>query len=233
MSIMLRAVALAGVVVGHVAAHGSLIQPMPRNAVDRELPAYKGGRFGNHSCPHPGNMPPVGLPRNQWGPVNSHGRGSCWGCNCVNGTAPCKAAQTCVWFTEGTSIGCAEPGGDSPSPTPHCNTTMNATNNDPYFRTMAIKVKALSPEDRYRWNPWRAPGVAPIYDPCGMAGGAPEWRSTQLSYYNTRFAKQGDLGSKVLPPNPTGVMWRAGSTVETKWCVVGQSHTLHIPHTRP
>eukprot|EP01047_Picozoa_sp_COSAG01_P132715 COSAG01_NODE_62633_length_283_cov_1.641304_1_plen_42_part_01 len=42
---------------------------------------------------------------------------------------------------------------------------MNATNNDPYFRTMAIKVKALSPEDRYRWNPWRAPGVAPIYDP--------------------------------------------------------------------
>ena len=30
-------------------------------------------------------------------------------------------------------------------------------------------------------------------------------------------AKQGDLGSKVLPPNPTGVVWKAGGTVETKW----------------
>ena len=124
-----------------------------------------------------------------------------------------------MWFTEGTSIGCAEPGGDSPSPTPHCSTTMAATNNDPFFRTMDLNVTALSPEDRLRWNPWRAPGNAPIYDPCGMAGGAPRWRSTQLSYYDTPFAKQGDLGSRVLPPNPTGIVWRAGETVEAKWSV--------------
>ena len=141
------------------AGHGSLIAPMPRNAVDRDLPAYRGGRFGNHSCEHPGPMPPAGLPRNQWGPVDGHG-GSCWGCNCVNGTEPCQAAQTCVWFTEGTSIGCKEPGGDSPSPSPHCATPMNATNNNPYFRTMTLNVTALSPEDKYRWNPWRARKLA-------------------------------------------------------------------------
>ena len=52
-----------------------------------------------------------------------------------------------------------------------------------------------------------------------MAGGAPVWRSTQLSYYDTPNAKQGDLGSKVLPPNPTGVVWKAGETVEAKWSV--------------
>ena len=128
------------------------LSPMPRNAVDRDLPAYRDGHFGNASCPHPGQPPPAGLPPNQWGPPNGHGR-SCWGCNCVNGTQPCEAAQTCVWFTEGTSIGCAKPGGDSPSPSPHCNTTMVATNNDPYFRTMDLGVKALSKDDKYRWNP--------------------------------------------------------------------------------
>ena len=175
--LLARAAALLLGAVGHAAAHGSLIQPMPRNAVDRSLPAYKGGQFGNSSCPHPGNPPPRGLPRNQWGPADGHGR-ACWGCNCVNGTEPCEAAQTCVWFTEGTSIGCAEPGGDSPSPTPHCDTTMKATNNDPFFRTMDLNVTALSPEDRLRWNPWRAPGNAPIYDPCGMAGGAPRCQQT-------------------------------------------------------
>lgn len=145
---------------GQVAAHGSLLSPMPRNAVDRDLPPYRGGQFGNGSCAHPGQAPPAGLPPNQWGPPNGHG-GSCWGCNCVNGTEPCEAAQTCVWFTEGTSIGCATPGGDSPSPAPHCNTTMVATNNDPYFRTMDLDVKALSKDDKYRWNPCATPVLPP------------------------------------------------------------------------
>ena len=50
-----------------------------------------------------------------------------------------------------------------------------------------------------------------------MAGGAPSWRQTALSFYDTVHAKQGDLGSQVLPPNPTGVVWKVGATVETKW----------------
>jgi hypothetical protein len=50
-----------------------------------------------------------------------------------------------------------------------------------------------------------------------MAGGAPVWRHTALSFYDTQNAKQGDLGSEVLPRNPTGVVWTAGETVETKW----------------
>lgn len=190
---------------------------MPRNAVDRNLPAYQGGKFGNSSCAHPAGAPPSVLPRDAWGPYNYSTGHSCWGCNCVNGTKPCEVAQTCVWFTEGTSIGCAAPGGDSPSPSPHCSNPMNATNNNPYYRTMNINVTALSKHDIYRWNPWRAPGQAPLYDSCGMAGGAPSWRKTALSFYDTVHAKQGDLGSEVLPPNPTGVVWKAGETVETKW----------------
>jgi hypothetical protein len=215
-SVLAPALLLANLV-GIAEPHASLISPLPRNAVDRFLPGYRGGGFGNSSCPHPGPEPPAGLPRNQYGPPL--GDGSCWGCNCVNGSEPCQVAQTCVWFTEGTSIGCAEPRGDSPSPSPHCDTTMKATNNDPKYRTMNLNVTALSKEDATRFNPWRAPGNAPLYDPCGMAGGAPKWVQTALSFYDTVHAKQGDLGSKVLPRNPTGVVWKAGATVETKWNV--------------
>jgi hypothetical protein len=94
---------------------------------------------------------------------------------------------------------------------------MNATNNDPYYRTFNLNVTKFSKQDTTRWNPWRAPGRAPLYDPCGMAGGAPVWRHTALTFYDTRYAKQGQLGTEVLPPNPTGVVWKAGETVETKW----------------
>ena len=172
---MLRLVLLLAGLVGPAYPHGALISPMPRNAVDRNLPAYKGGGFGNATCGGPlakggraGNAPPKSLPRDQYGPPD--GDGSCWGCNCVNGTQPCEVAQTCTWFTEGTSIGCAKPSGTSPSPSPHCTPAeglMNATNNDPRYRTMLLDVPAFSKKDTFRYNPWRAPGAAPIYDPCG------------------------------------------------------------------
>ena len=197
---MLRPVLLlAGL--GFVNAHGALISPMPRNAVDRFLPAYRGGRFGNGSCFFPAQAPPHSLARDSYGPPD--GNGSCWGCNCVNGTQPCNVAQSCVWFTEGTSIGCDKPGGDSPSPSPHCKNPMNATNNSPYYRTVNLNATALGPDDKYRWNPWRAPGNAPIYDPCGMAGGAPVWRHTALSFYDTGESTSTRLWSLVvLPQSP-------------------------------
>lgn len=96
---------------------------------------------------------------------------------------------------------------------------MKATNNDPYFRTYNRGVEAMSPEDIYQWNPWRAPGSAPVFDPCGMAGGSPAWTATQLSFIDTVNNKQGDLGSKTLPKTPTGVVWKMGASVETKWAV--------------
>lgn len=30
---------------------------------------------------------------------------------------------------------------------------------------------------------------------------------------------EGDLGSKTLPKTPTGVVWKMGASVETKWAV--------------
>lgn len=73
---------------------------------------------------------------------------------------------------------------------------------------------------RYYYSPWRAPGSAPVFDPCGMAGG-----TTQLNgkfgaeYVNTTHARVGDLGSAVLPEQPSGVAWAAGAVVEVAWTI--------------
>ena len=50
----------------------------------------------------------------------------------------------------------------------------------------------------FQFNPWRAPGTAPVADACGMAGGGPvATPQGDGVFMETKFAKQGDLGSKV------------------------------------
>merc|ERR1712113_1189 len=80
---------------------------------------------------------------------------------------------------------------------------------------------AGSVNDSYRLNPWRAPGKAPVTDPCGTAGGTdPAHAGPGVAVFaTTEFAKQGDLGSKVLPSAPSGAVWTAGSTVEVAWAL--------------
>jgi hypothetical protein len=163
------------------------------------------GHFGDPlHCPHPAHEQQDGI---------------CWGCNCTNGTTPCDVGQTCVWFSQGCSIGCAKCDGLEANPNTHdrCNSGVLPTNNDPKYRTYNRGVKAMSKEDIYMHNPWRRPGNAPVYDACGMAGGSPQWIPTQLSFRNTSHAIQGDLGSKVLPHAPTGIVWRRGEEVEATW----------------
>lgn len=63
-------------------------------------------------------------------------------------------------------------------------------------------------------NPWRAPGTAPVFDACGMAGGFTSEEPGEAKYTSTSLAKQGMLGSQ-LPPAPSGTVWTAGSEVQT------------------
>jgi hypothetical protein len=83
---------------------------------------------------------------------------------------------------------------------------------------MNLDAKAGSAEDVYRFNPWRAPGAAPVADACGIAGGSNMKHVPDAAdFTETKFAKLGDLGSKVLQPLKTGVVWSAGSVVEVAW----------------
>lgn len=90
--------------------------------------------------------------------------------------------------------------------------------NDPKWRTMNLKAPAGSADDVYRFNPWRAPGTAPVKDACGMAGGSDEVHLGDAAVFkDTKFAKLSNLGSQVLQPLKTGVVWSAGSVVEVAW----------------
>ena len=74
-------------------------------------------------------------------------------------------------------------------------------------------------------NPWRAPGSAPVVDPCGQAGG--KYKETPVGgdsvfatvSHDGKVYQMGDLGSKVLPPTlPRDVAnWTVGSTPRVAW----------------
>jgi hypothetical protein len=183
-----------------VDGHSSLLIPPPRNAVDKDLPPWSKGSFGQGSFGD-----------------------DAWGCNCINATTkgpvPCEVGQSCFWFSNGCSIGCpACDGGNSSGTNPNtrdrCGSGAKATLN-PALRTFNKHTVPGSDADIYKHNPWRAPGTAPVFDACGMAGG--NWRMVggEAKYSKTVHAKQGDLGSKVLPPAPSGTVWRAGGTEQT------------------
>ena len=78
-----------------------------------------------------------------------------------------------------------------------------------------------SDSDPYRFNPWRAPGHAPVDDPCGRAGG--KFKQKPIGgdsvFTTTPIATMGDLGSQVLKPTPSSqrTSWRLGSAVEVAW----------------
>lgn len=84
---------------------------------------------------------------------------------------------------------------------------------------MNRKAVEGSVNDSYRRNPWRAPGHAPVNDACGMAGGTIRAHGGpgETVFSDTKFAKMGQLGSKVLKPTPHGTVWMAGSAVEVSW----------------
>lgn len=181
-------------------AHSNLIYPKPRNAIDSTLPEWADGKSPYVWQPN-GNPP----------------------CACANGTESCSSAQTCLWFSVGCSIGCeqcdgGEKGGANPGMTDRCGSGMKATINDPKYRTVNRDAPAGSDEDWSKFNPWRAPGAAPVYDSCGRASGGPHETGGHGEFTNTTFANIGDVGSK-LPKMPSGAVWKVGSVVEAWWSI--------------
>jgi len=215
---MFSRLCVAAVALSQAEAHMSLVLPPSRNAVDRVLPPWQNGKWWpyepNCSDPIPGWNPQIPS-----GCVPNGTDG--WGCNCANGTEPCDVAQSCFWFSQGCTIGCetCDGGPSNPNTEDRCGSGMVATVNDPLLRTYNRDVEALSEDDVYRFNPWRAPGFAPVFDSCGMAGGGPKEMPGEAKYTETQFAKQGDLGSQVLPAAPTGITWTRGETATAKWSI--------------
>jgi len=208
-----KTVLLAALAVAMANAHSILISPRPRNAIDT-----LDERWGSN-----GSSPDI------WQPQFGNVVGAA--CACRNGTEPaCLSGQTCLWMSVGCTIGCKEcdggmvgnkPVGTNPNGIDRCGSGKKATNNNPLHRTFNRNCTGAcigSVDDYTKFNPWRAPGSAPVYDPCGRAGGGPRPTSGKGEYVTTAYAKLGDLGSK-LPTMPSGAVWQAGSVVEALWSV--------------
>lgn len=191
----------AALLTGTILSHVQMLTPQSRNTADRNLPLWKGGKFGNGTC-------------------DRTIKNTCWGGDCQNGTQMCDVGQNFLWFNQGCSIGCAVCDGNASNPNhrDRCGSGMKSTNNDPRFWGLNRGVVPMSEEDVYQWNPWRSPGNAPVFGPCGAAGGGPRRVPTGSPYIDTPIARQGDLGT-TLPQHPTGIVWRSGGRAEVKLSV--------------
>ena len=181
--------------------HGSMIMPPSRNAMDATLPPWQHGR-----------TPPTGVIEP-------------YKCACTNGTSGCDVGQACFWFSQGCTIGCSvcDGQGQRLPNWDHCPAeSLEPTLNDPKYRTANLHAKAGSAQDIFKYNPWRAPGRAPVFDACGMAGGTLSEVFNAGAFNTTKYAAQGDLGSKVLPPRPSGTVWRRGGQAKARWQVTAQ-----------
>ena len=180
-----------GTLVARVAGHGTLVSPLPRNAVDRVLPYEQ--RTPTHPC-------------------------SC--ANASEPGAPCDIGQSCYWYSQGCFIGCPSCDSVSGRrQVDLCGLGWKATL-PVEFRTVNIDSVPDSDQDIYKHNPWRSPGTAPVVDACGLAGGTPgsanvsEWGD----YVNTLYAQHGARGSELGPIGESAV-WRQGGTAEVTWQV--------------
>mmetsp|Transcript_39930 Transcript_39930/g.71823 ORF Transcript_39930/g.71823 Transcript_39930/m.71823 type:complete len:393 (-) Transcript_39930:125-1303(-) len=202
---------------GVVAGHGALFMPRPRNSEDMNLPQFAGGKSPQTPC----------TCANGYGGKDAPEHG------CNRGLRGNAGGQSCLWWSQGCSIGCEKcaspdsphaPSGLPPHTdklgfrTRYCNSTFQATLPREAW-TMNVNALAGSEEDSYRFNPWRAPGHAPVVDACGQAGGRfPQCHIGGDSVFtNTSMASMGDLGSKVLRPSRNKTKWIAGSSVEVAW----------------
>jgi len=134
------------------------------------------------------------------------------------------SGDACYWYQVGCQIGCPTcqldldhkgcGGADCCS---KAEGLMEPTNNDPEFRTWDPHGQSKNP-DVNKYNPWRAPGMAPVADPCGVASGGSNpgtYAAIPQGY------KAGAKGSEVLPQQePT--LWKAGTTAWVGWGLSAQ-----------
>jgi len=153
-----------------------------------------------------------------------------------------------MWFSQSCTIGCkecnisvaigasmyGEPGTHGDLCPTDSSGNKTATVNDPEqltwlaqgcflpgTRTPAPCTESNKDTDWTRHHPWRKPGSAPMYDPCGVAGGSSSNNSNQAGGwgYATGYP-QGFAGSKLPPAAGPKEVWTAGSTATVEWTTV-------------
>jgi len=119
---------------------------------------------------------------------------------------PEKKGLSCMWFTDNTKI-------------------KGEATLKPELRTFA-KVE-LGAEEKISRNPWMAPGSAPVFSPCGVAGGnpkgcpegAPPGRGQDCGPYGGGFS-YGPLAQNFDFKDMVTTEWRVGGKEVAGWSTV-------------
>ena len=227
---VLRVAALAATAT-LVASHGAVVKPPPRNAVDKDLHPWNGPVTSTPSVESmTGFCPSVDANGTL---TYANGQSCFWfsngcavGCDTCDGNSrgpipncgddpkkPCPASA----HPTGTGRNKVGPGVACKGPQ---KSVHKPTLCDPAKRSVNTAAECGGPEDWYFYSPWRAPGAAPVFDSCGMAGGhkPPEGGFGGI-YVNTSHAKLGDAGTEVLPKTESGATWSAGMSYEVTWTI--------------
>jgi hypothetical protein len=123
-----------------------------------------------------------------------------------------KIGAACMWFTNNTFI----PGKETlprEMRTYHDGCNHTAYGCDPQFL------------DIYARNPWRSPGAAPIFSPCGVAGGnplgCPEGAPPGDSLMDCPGGgySYGPRAEHVRFPGVVTTYWPIGSSAEVAWAI--------------
>jgi len=117
----------------------------------------------------------------------------------------------CRWFNQGCQPGCS---GCVDFDKNTC-TPMNPTLNDPELLTWQ-RGNRLGHGTKH--NPWRSPGFAPVFSPCGIAGGGATYHPSNGAL-PPQGIPQGRDGKDMPELADVETIWPAGSVQEVAWAI--------------
>jgi len=123
------------------------------------------------------------------------------------------ADGVCRWFNQGCQPGCSECT-DTCSNNP-CATPMEPTVTDPKLRTWQNIGGFL---DYTKYNPWRSPGFAPVFSPCGIAGGGATYHPSNGALA-PQGVKKGFDGRDLPELSGVKTEWARGSAPEVAFSI--------------
>jgi len=140
---------------------------------------------------------------------------------------PIPLAGGSLWFNEGCQIGCSECHGfkdplaslvSSLCPKERIEPTIT----DDSLITFPRLNKLYKLTGTKNYNPWLAPGSAPVYSPCGIAGGSGNYKGENGGAHPPGY-EQGMDGRKLFEHDDsskkTSTVWPAGSNQEVIWAI--------------
>jgi len=131
---------------------------------------------------------------------------------------PAREPTVALWFNEGCQIGCPRCKGhvNTVLPWTYClKHSMKPTLTDP---TLITYPNMSRTEGFYHnYNPWMAPGYAPLFSPCGLAAGQGNGSFPQNGDVPPPGFKPGFDMRDLKPTTPTE--WSIGSLQEVSWSI--------------